>query len=220
MFYSLLTLVYRVVPVVEQTHPLQVCNDCTSAARAALNIQNRAWERIGDSNDETWKLFIHWSVRLALLPPYLTNMARTLLCCPFVPFIIVFSNAIAARDDGDLYLLGRTVASLQTAAKQSPSIAKLHRVFRTYHQASKVYFDRVHRAGKQRVVGEGHDGPQSIMDENLTSMPFSSVPDALLPMPTWDRLLDEWNPGPGEENAIEMSSFLDNYFSAAFEFQD
>ncbi|KAH7242658.1 hypothetical protein BKA59DRAFT_457226 [Fusarium tricinctum] len=204
MFYTLLTLVYRVIPLVEQIHPLQVCNDCMSAARTALNIQNRAWERIGDSNDETWKLFIHW----------------TLLCCPFVPFIIVFSHAIAAGDEGDLHLLGRTVASLQSAAQQSPSIAKLHHVFSTYHQVGRVYFDRAHQAEKQQVVGEGHGGVQSIMDENLTNMPFNSATDVLLPMPTWDRLLDEWNLGIGEENAIEVSSFLGNYFSATFEFQD
>lgn len=60
MFYSLLTIVYRMMPLAEQVHPLQVNDECTSAARAALNIQYRAWERIGSSDDETWKLFIHW----------------------------------------------------------------------------------------------------------------------------------------------------------------
>ncbi|WQF85654.1 hypothetical protein CDEST_10668 [Colletotrichum destructivum] len=219
MFYSLLTLVYRVMPVPEQAHPLRFCDDCTSAARAALNIQRRAWEKIGALNDENWKLFLHWSVPLLLESRLIprTEVARTLICSPFVPFIVVFSNAIATGDEADLQLLDQVVSSLQHAAQQSPSIAKLHHVCNAYHRVGRLYFEGGHRKRKSLESGETYNGVQGNSND-LTGTPSTLDTNSVLPIITWDGLFDEWNLGLGEENALEVNSFLGNYFSGNLEF--
>ncbi|OBR02360.1 Fungal specific transcription factor domain-containing protein [Colletotrichum higginsianum IMI 349063] len=220
MFYSLLTLVYRVMPVTEQGHPLLFCDDCTSAARAALNIQRRAWEKIGAVNDENWKLFLHWSVPLLLESRLIprTEVARTLICSPFVPFIVVFSNAIATGDEADLQLLDQVVSSLQCAAQQSPSIAKLHHVCNAYHRVGRLYFDGGHQKRKILESGETYNDSVQGSSNDLTGTPSTLDSNGVLPIIAWDGLFDEWNPRLGEENALEVNSFLGNYFSGNLEF--
>lgn len=143
--------------------------------------------------------------------------ARTLICCPFVPFIVVFSNVIVTGDEADLQLLDRIISSLQSAAQQSPSIAKLHHLCSTYHRVGRAYFNSTYQASK-RALGEGHSGIQNSVEVNQTDTPFNSMGDVFLPGGTWDGLFDQWNPGLGEENALEVSSFLGNYFTGSHEF--
>lgn len=131
-----------------------------------------------------------------------------------MPFIVVFSNTIATGDEADLHLLDLVVCSLQSAAQQSSSIAKLHHICSAYHRVGRLYFEGEHHARRRGAVGEenGHNN-------DLTGTPFTLGNNAVLSEITWNELFDEWNPGLGEENALEVSSFLGNYFSGTLDFQ-
>lgn len=61
IFQSLLTMIYRMIPPAESSHPLQFGVDCIRSARTALTLHNKAWSEIAAHSDD-WRLFIHWYI--------------------------------------------------------------------------------------------------------------------------------------------------------------
>jgi hypothetical protein len=60
---STLTLIYRVIPASQPSHPLQSCDECVDVARKALHMLNDAWLKIEQRDGQAWLLFVHWYTR-------------------------------------------------------------------------------------------------------------------------------------------------------------
>ncbi|KAL9049665.1 MAG: hypothetical protein Q9206_005416 [Seirophora lacunosa] len=193
IFQSLLTLIYRMIPPTHSNHPLQFCDDCVQAARAALNLHNRAWQEMAARGAYDWRVFIHWST----------------LFSPFVPFISVFGNTIAQSDTQDLALLGAFVSTLGQVVEQSHAVSKLHRACSSFHEIARVFLAQQSRHGAplgDRAEDVDADC-QSI--DNMAEHSLQPLPDFSLSQEEWDVMLSEWDLGLGTEDARQMSSFLD-----------
>jgi Fungal specific transcription factor domain len=61
VMYSILTLIFKVIPptAMKSPPPLQFSEDCIAAARAALTTLNEAWTHIR-KDDDGWRMFMHW----------------------------------------------------------------------------------------------------------------------------------------------------------------
>ncbi|KAI4224866.1 MAG: hypothetical protein L6R36_004347 [Xanthoria steineri] len=195
-FHSLLTMIYRMVPPADSTHPLQFGNQCILSARTALNLHNRAWAKTRAPNnytEEDWRIFVHWST----------------LFSPFVPFICVFGNVIAQSDLQDLALLGEFVSTLQSAAETTHTVRKLHHACSSFHQIAKVFVAR----HSQHVAPATTDTEISSttwppLDGN-GEFTHDQLSDNMLSQHDWDLMLSEWDLGLGTIDARQMSSFLD-----------
>ncbi|KAL8671379.1 MAG: hypothetical protein Q9168_004127 [Polycauliona sp. 1 TL-2023] len=196
-FQSLLTMVYRMVPPDDSSHPLQFSKDCVISARAALRLHHGAWSNIGAGgkfSSDDWRIFIHWST----------------LFSPFVPFICVFGNVIAQSDLEDMALLGDFVSTLRSAAEQSHTVKKLYQACNSFHQIAKAYVAR--HAQHLNPAGAGIKNNfadwQHPMD-GIGEGPFQPFSDSLVSQQDWDLMLNDWDLGLGTLDARQMSSFLD-----------
>ena len=72
---------------------------------------------------------------------------RGVLCHPFLPFTVVFSQAITTLDLDDLNTLSEIVAIMERAKKACSKISRLHHVCSVLHRVAKVYIeDRLTKA--------------------------------------------------------------------------
>ncbi|KAI1774570.1 hypothetical protein F4818DRAFT_418281 [Hypoxylon cercidicola] len=109
--YSLLTLVYRILPPSSpQPHPLQCSDECVDAARGALSALLRIGERMLQRDATGWS----------------TLLNVTLSLVPFVSFIVLTGNAIATSSSADLALLSSILAIMAPVAADAPNIRKIH----------------------------------------------------------------------------------------------
>ena len=63
MFYSTLTLIYRVIPAPANSNvpePLRYSQECIEAARITLTHLTEAWEEVKHDEEDYWMLFINW----------------------------------------------------------------------------------------------------------------------------------------------------------------
>ncbi|KAL8852068.1 MAG: hypothetical protein Q9221_002998 [Calogaya cf. arnoldii] len=195
-FQSLLAMIYRMVPPADSTHPLQFSKDCVLSARAALNLHNEGWSKVGAAgniSDEDWRIFVHWST----------------LFSPFVPFICVFGNVIAQSDSQDLALLGEFVSTLRSAAEQSHKLKKLHYACSSFYQIAKAYVAR-----QSQILPPARAGVEDTYAnwqpfDGAGDAAFEPLSDASLSQQDWDLMLSEWDLGLGTLDARQMSSFLD-----------
>lgn len=208
---STLTLVYRCVPPEplpgnRPPHPLKPCKEALDAARDALVASNAAFDILKHRAADQWRLFIHY----------------TLVWCPFVPFLVVFSNAIAERSRDDLELLEKVVATLQGAALKSVGVDKLQKACKTFSQIARIYLDQTEIAVQQRFQQEPlapSSNPQLNHSTPNPAMPSLSQPDlqmfdTLLPdlplsQQAFDGLFDGWDLGVANDNAREISSYFE-----------
>lgn len=58
MCYSVLTLIYRMVPPSQPTHPLQFNDQCVAYGRAALQAVNQAYSVMSERKSD-WMMFVH-----------------------------------------------------------------------------------------------------------------------------------------------------------------
>ncbi|KAI2636520.1 hypothetical protein GGS26DRAFT_581315 [Hypomontagnella submonticulosa] len=111
MTYSLLTIVYRILPPSSaQSHPLQCSDECVDSARMALS----RLVKIGEDRIQTD--LVGWSMLLNII----------LSLVPFVPFIVLAGNAIATSSSTDLALLSSVVSVLAPTAPNCPTTQKIH----------------------------------------------------------------------------------------------
>ncbi|RVX75638.1 hypothetical protein B0A52_00991 [Exophiala mesophila] len=217
---STLTLVYRCVPPEplpgnRPPHPLKPSQEALDAARDALTANNAAFEILKHRPADQWRLFIHY----------------TLVWCPFVPFLVVFSNAIAERSRDDLELLEKVVATLQGASIRSVGVDKLQKACKTFTEIARIYLDQTETAVQQRFQQEPQvtsttsttttNNPQlnhttepvnpaipSLSQPDMT-MFDTLLPDLPLSQQAFDGLFDGWDLGVANDNAREISSYFE-----------
>jgi hypothetical protein len=133
---------------------------------------------------------------------------------PFVPFIVVFGNAVAQANKDDLALLGKVVTTLQSAALISPAVEKLKTACSKFHQIASAYLAQLPpRTEIQPTAWQPNAGMpigQSIAEYGQPDMEF--IPDLPLTQQDWDDMLD-WDLGIGAENARAMSTFFEQYMT-------
>ncbi|KAI9843007.1 MAG: hypothetical protein M1838_002893 [Thelocarpon superellum] len=110
------------------------------------------------------------------------KLTRSTLFNPFVPFIVVFGNAIARSDYNDVALLGTFVMTLHH-----------------FYQIAKAHLAHVAPSHDTQIPHDWHQSGQQ------------SLPDLSLSRQDWDGMLDDWELGIGAENARQMSSFFEPY---------
>ena len=142
LFYSVLTLVCRIISPQPKTHPLQSTDECKSAACTVLNIYNQTWGLITENGTEFGIKFVHWYVGLGLLSSELANrFDRTILFCPFVSYLVVFGAVIVESSHEYLRILENTSRILHSAAEFSPEMEKLDHACGRFYQAAKTYLE-------------------------------------------------------------------------------
>lgn len=210
-------MIYKCIPPPQPVHPLQFCDECITSARAGLRNLMTSWEYIKAQDDHLWRMFVH----------------STLLFVPFVPFIVVFGNAIAFRDRGDLALLEKMVGILKAAQQASSPIAsaieKLKIACERFLLIAQAYINQPPE-GQQRVMRRsslprtsGHQQVVPQIHQAAAQMPLGAhafqqfgEPIALDSLPdfSWDDMFSEWDLGLGAESAREMSTIMGQYMGS------
>ncbi|KAI0178947.1 hypothetical protein GGR52DRAFT_569850 [Hypoxylon sp. FL1284] len=109
--YSLLTLVYRILPPSSpQAHPLQCSDECIEAARQTLSVLLTTGEKMLKMDPAGWSTLLN--VVLSLVP--------------FVSFVVLAGNAIATSSTADLALLSSILAIMAPIAADTPNIRKYY----------------------------------------------------------------------------------------------
>ncbi|KAF2759746.1 hypothetical protein EJ05DRAFT_498949 [Pseudovirgaria hyperparasitica] len=124
--------------------------DCLGYARAALALHQKAADSYVDIGEDSWSLYIHW----------------TILQAPFVPFIVLFGNVLSTQDAGDLQRMEKFVQTLAMGQTTEGS-RKMHALCSTLHQVANLYV-------------EGHsqsNTPSSAPDQavNISSQAWSAL---------------------------------------------
>lgn len=120
---------------------------------------------------------------------------------PFVPFSVLFANAVQSFDRNDLYRIEKFAASLKPETEETGSSTHPHRLYELLSQAARLYLD----------------------SNNVSSMPTSTeteVPDIYktAPFPVSSEHVDDASDiatgglGPLEEGDFSMTEFSDWYY--------
>lgn len=207
VMFSLKTLIYKCIPPRQPAHPLQFCAECVTSARAALKTLVAAWEHVKLQDDQTWRMFINW----------------TLLFIPFVPFIVMFGNVIAQQNREDLVLLEKLVETMQAASRVANAVQKMTIACERLCHVAQAYInqqeaivgfgaekghERQHDPGNmsERITMDGTEQTVVNMDPPAGAGIFDSLPDF-----AWDEMFSSWDMGPGAESAREMGNFFGQY---------
>jgi hypothetical protein len=196
LIYCLLTIVYRVIPPPPPAHPLQFCDEAVQSARTALELLFKAWNALQDEPPENWAYVINW----------------TIMFVPFVPFIVIFGNAIAKNDFNDLLQMQNVVTVLELAADRTPGNQKLHR---TCSQLTKVAEVLLAQSLEGKTLKETPSGQQpSPLPPDVLNMDFEALPDFPMTQEDWDGMLNDWDLGLGAEDARGMKSYFEPFMNA------
>ncbi|KAK2769664.1 hypothetical protein FQN53_005953 [Emmonsiellopsis sp. PD_33] len=223
-YYSILTLIYRAKPPIRnpiatasKAAPAETVTTskratytldpaCVDAAREALRLhQHFALEFSGQG--ELWRGYVIW----------------VLLQCPFTPFLVIFSHAIATASTDDLQLLSDVSSSLEAAANVSLGADRLYKLCAVFYQVAKLYIDIKLREGE---AGDGGgaggweaDGDQAMgteVDNYLWALGFGAPGGGIgtegteaAGTGTGHAQMDNV---PGAEAAGEMSPTLQDWF--------
>ncbi|KAH6949768.1 hypothetical protein BKA56DRAFT_606771 [Ilyonectria sp. MPI-CAGE-AT-0026] len=149
-WWSLLTLIYRAVPA----HPdfsMNYANDCIASARAAL-ASHQAFAS---------------TRQLSGLLPLSSYINWTIISSPFVPFLVLFCNAIEHEDVNDLDAMQGFVDSIESASHCSVPIAKHHRLFHVFHNVARRYLQMKAASTPSQ---QGHAELRKQMDHCLSAL--------------------------------------------------
>ncbi|KAG8669090.1 hypothetical protein FPOAC1_008478 [Fusarium poae] len=121
---SLLTLIYRATPAPSGSRGTFI-PECIEAARATLQRHQDCMDLLGRDNALYFPSYVHW----------------TLLFAPFIPFIVVFCQAIETQDQSDLARLHNFCTSVETTITLSDAAAKMHRLFQVLYTVALRYIE-------------------------------------------------------------------------------
>ncbi|GKU01982.1 hypothetical protein FLAG1_03094 [Fusarium langsethiae] len=121
---SLLTLIYRATPAPSGSQ-VTFITECIDAARATLQRHQDCMDLLGRDNALYFPSYVHW----------------TLLFAPFIPFIVVFCQAIETQDQSDLARLHNFCTSVETTITLSDAAAKMHRLFQVLYTVALRYIE-------------------------------------------------------------------------------
>ena len=215
---STLTLIYRTIPppvheIPQNLRQLKFSEQAVKVAREALTMHNEAWIALQDDTVYGRRLFLHW----------------TLLWCQFIPYIVIFGDAMTERKISSLMLLEQSVSTLHGAAQISHACKKLHHACHILYRIAAIYLGEHSQESEARAFSERSQ--QEAMPSSSTTREYQGAPllstnthmDTLLGDSTgFDlpftpqgmlSLLDEWNPSIGMDHAQEISTVLEQYLS-------
>lgn len=121
---AILTLIYRAVPA-SGTSTTTFVPECIETARAALESHQACMTRLRESTEAMKCSYLHWSI----------------LCSPFVPFIVIFCHVIETSARDDLARLEDFVASLGPNCFLSEAITKLHSLCQVLSNIATLYVE-------------------------------------------------------------------------------
>ncbi|KAH3469659.1 hypothetical protein KXX05_008073 [Aspergillus fumigatus] len=121
---AILTLIYRAVPA-SGTSTTTFVPECIETARAALESHQACMTRLRESTEAMKCSYLHWSI----------------LCSPFVPFIVIFCHVIETSAREDLARLEDFVASLGPNCFLSEAITKLHSLCQVLSNIATLYVE-------------------------------------------------------------------------------
>ncbi|KAH1425351.1 hypothetical protein KXX57_007454 [Aspergillus fumigatus] len=99
--------------------------ECIETARAALESHQACMTRLRESTEAMKCSYLHWSI----------------LCSPFVPFIVIFCHVIETSARDDLARLEDFVASLGPNCFLSEAITKLHSLCQVLSNIATLYVE-------------------------------------------------------------------------------
>ncbi|KAK6366298.1 hypothetical protein LTS17_010804 [Exophiala oligosperma] len=210
---ALLTLIYRMIPPDplpsgRQHHPLKFHDLAIESAREAVIMHNDAWNMLRHRQRQEWHLFVLWTVQWS----------------PFVPYIVLFGNAIADRNVEDLQLLKEVVDGLESVADMSPGVGKLHRACQTFYQIASIYLAQARADNNGTQVRDFFDSstpsrqtvPHHAQAPAQTSI--SSLDATLSELPLfqqdWDDILEGWHLRTDGGDSGDISTFFGQYLGS------
>ncbi|KAI0600387.1 hypothetical protein F4775DRAFT_545619 [Biscogniauxia sp. FL1348] len=208
MMYSLLTIVYRILPPSSvQAHPLQCADECVDAARVALTKLVKAGEHMLQVSPVGWG--------------FLLNLILSLV--PFVSFIVLAGNAIATSSSADLALLSSVISVMAPAAANSPIARKMHDACERFGRIAnrivssasgaamghKAYPEQVFNAGLP--LGVAADGTTAAMPGHAHPVSF----ECGLPMAQhdWDCAMMGFEAELEGYDSRALTSIIEPYFA-------
>lgn len=207
---ALLTLIYRMIPPDplpsgRQHHPLKFHDLAIESAREAVIMHNDAWNMLRHRQRQEWHLFVLWTVQ----------------CSPFVPYIVLFGNAIADRNVEDLQLLKEVVDGLESVADMSPGAGKLYRACQTFYQIASIYLAQAKADSNESQQGDLFD-PSTTSERNIpqhaqapAQSSISSLDAGMSELPLfqqdWDDMLEGWHLRADGGDYGDISTFFGQY---------
>ncbi|KAI0376816.1 hypothetical protein F5Y04DRAFT_273468 [Hypomontagnella monticulosa] len=205
MTYSLLTIVYRILPPSStQSHPLQCSDECVETARMALSkLVQIGEDRIQDD-------LVGWSMLLNII----------LSLVPFVPFIVLAGNAIATSSSTDLALLSSVVSILAPTASNCPTTQKIHDACEKLGRIASLI---VSTANRDPLIREDcHQAPRN----DLPLHDISGIPDGTDQFPIdygfpmaqqdWDSVMNGFESELGGYDSRALTNIIEPYIHTAW----
>ncbi|KAI1213190.1 uncharacterized protein F4807DRAFT_471636 [Annulohypoxylon truncatum] len=204
--YSLLTIVYRILPPRStQPHPLQCSDECVDSARRALSKLVEVGDNVQRRYPANWVMFLNITLSLV----------------PFVPFIVLAGNAIATSSDTDLALLSSVVSILAPTSASSPTIQKIHDACESFGRIANLV---VSSANKSPLGSEGyqiqvHDHDLAVeASKGSPRMPSPAQPgpvDYGFPMAQqdWDSVMMGFESELGDYDSRALTNIIEPYIT-------
>ncbi len=145
-----------------------------------------------NAEPESWHVFINW----------------TLLSIPFVPFIVLFGNAIAQKNHDDLTLLRNTLTILASAAERAPAIRKLYVACTKLTQLAEVC------VAENLAVNE-HSSTSAIQADYAQDNGLQSWHSFPMMDQDWARMLNEMDLGLVSEGGVGIPSYFEPMMNGA-----
>ncbi|KAK6857368.1 fungal specific transcription factor [Apiospora arundinis] len=139
LHHSILTLIYRAVPVPRGSSST-FTQACITSARQALGKHDSCMAILTPYGSPFIDIYFQW----------------TIFYTPFIPFIVIFCHVIETTDQTDLDRLHSFVASLEPVSQLSEPAARMQRLFQVLYNVALKYVE-VKTSREQQSVGRELD---------------------------------------------------------------
>ncbi|KAK8102217.1 hypothetical protein PG984_015363 [Apiospora sp. TS-2023a] len=139
LHHSILTLIYRAVPV-PRGATSTFTQACIASARQALSKHDSCMAILKPYGSPFIDIYFQW----------------TIFYTPFIPFIVIFCHVIETTDQTDLDRLHSFVASLEPVSQLSEPAARMQRLFQVLYNVALKYVE-VKTSREQQSVGRELD---------------------------------------------------------------
>ncbi|KAK7947126.1 uncharacterized protein PG986_011447 [Apiospora aurea] len=157
LHHSILTLIYRAVPV-PRGSTSTFTQACIASARQALGKHDSCMAILTPYGSPFIDIYFQWHV-LSLSSTtenHANTTPRTIFYTPFIPFIVIFCHVIETTDQTDLDRLHSFVASLEPVSQLSEPAARMQRLFQVLYNVALKYVE-VKTSREQQSVGRELD---------------------------------------------------------------
>ncbi|KAI5925485.1 hypothetical protein F4810DRAFT_658849 [Camillea tinctor] len=161
IYFSLLTLIYRAIPVPRDSKS-SFTSECIDAARKAVAKHQEAMAAMQPMNTFILRSYIHWSI----------------LYVPFIPIIILFCHIIEEAAAGpmashaDLERMGAFVESLNAPAQMTEAAARLQNLLQVLYQVASKYVEIRSANRDENVRTQAQTQTQQELDMYVQALGF------------------------------------------------